>query len=105
MKKILLVALLFPLVLFEVYLCTAFLPVQWQHAIDGKISRVLPESHDWTPVTHPNLDQEIDQVQREHIWLRIALYAVTVLLLGTNTWVIHRVWRLLRSGRTTREAV
>jgi hypothetical protein len=105
MKKILLIALLFPLLLFEVYLCTAFLPVQWQHAIDRKMLRVLPESHDWTPVTHPNLDQEIDQVLREHIWLRIALYAVTVLLLGTNTWIIHRVWRLLGSRRTTPEAV
>jgi hypothetical protein len=105
MKKVLLITLLIPLVLLEVYLCTTFLPLQWQHAIDSKMPRVLPESHDWTPITYPNLDQEIEQVLREHIWLRIALYVVTVVLLSANTWVIVRVWRLLQSRRTGQETV
>src|SRR6267378_2195498 len=105
MKKLFLIILLIPLVLFEVYLCTAFLPVQWQRAIDRNVHRVLPESHDRTPITHPNLDREIEEVLLEHIWLRIALYVVTVILLGGNTWVILRVWRLLQSGRTAKETV
>jgi hypothetical protein len=100
MKKIALIALLIPLVLFEAYLCTAFLPLDWQHTIDVKIRRVLPESHDWTPITHPNLDQEIEQVLHENVWLKIALYFVTISLLAGNAFTIRGVWRLLRGGRT-----
>ncbi len=99
MKKIALVALLIPLVLFEGYLCTAFLPLDWQHTIDMKIRRVLPESHDWTPITHPNLDQELDQVLHEHVWLKITLYFVTISLLVGNAFVIRWVWRHLRGAR------
>lgn len=47
-KKAALLALLIPLTLFEVYLCTAFLPERWQRTIDetvwgsnGKDARVL----------------------------------------------------------------
>jgi hypothetical protein len=105
MKKALLIALLIPLILFEVYLCTAILPTQWQHAIDRKIPRILPEPHDWTSITHPNLDQEVEQVLREHIWLRMALYFVTGMLLVANAGVIRWVWRALRGGRTARGTV
>jgi hypothetical protein len=105
MKKIALIVLLIPLVLFEAYLCTAFLPIDWQHTIYKKIPRVLPESHDWTPITHPNLDQEIEQVLREHVWLRIGLYAVTIVLLVGNAFVIRWVWRFLRDRRTVARSV
>ncbi len=93
MKKATVIVLLIPLVLFEIYLCTAFLPLNSQHAIEKKTPRILPETHDWTPITHPNLDQEIEQVLREHFWLKVALYAITVILLAANTWVIYRLRR------------
>ncbi len=51
--------LLIPLVLFEMYLCTAFLPMRWQRAINDSLPDILPKSHDWTPITHPLLSEEI----------------------------------------------
>jgi hypothetical protein len=93
MKKTAVVVLLIPLILVEFFLCGALLPQKWQRAIDSKIPRILPESHDWTPITHPNLDQEIEQMLREHTGLRIAIYALIVTLLAVNTWVIRRLLR------------
>jgi hypothetical protein len=51
MKKIVLVVLLIPLVLFEIYLCSAFLPLHWQHAIKDRVANIFPKSHDATPIT------------------------------------------------------
>ena len=97
MKKTAVVILLIPLILAEFFLCTALLPQKWQRAIDSKIPSILPESHDWTPITHPNLDQEIERVLQERIGLRIAIYGLIVALLAGNTWAIHRLWRFARS--------
>jgi len=96
MRKALLLFLLLILILLEIYLCTVFLPAQWQHAIKMRMPRILPESLDWTPITHPLLDQEIEQVLHEHIWLRITLYAVLAMLLAANTRLIWWAWRFLR---------
>jgi hypothetical protein len=103
MKRILLMLLLIPLVLIEVYLCTVFLPVDWQRTLDNQIARILPESHDSTPITHPNINQEIEQVLSKHIWLKIALDVVAIVLLVANTLAIRMVWRLLRGGRIAAE--
>jgi hypothetical protein len=102
MKKASLVTLLVLLTLSELYLCTAFLPLGWQHAIDTRIPRILPELHDWTPRTHPNLDQEIEQVLREHTWLRITVYGFFAIVLAANTWLIRWSWRLLQAQRRSR---
>jgi hypothetical protein len=59
--------LLIPLVLFEMYLCTAFLPIRWQRAINASLPEILPQSHDWTPITHPLLSEEIESLLREHV--------------------------------------
>jgi hypothetical protein len=96
MKKAALFALLILLALFEVSLCGAFLPLQWQRAFDDGIRVILPKSHDWTPITHPLLSQEIEQVLREHTGLRIVFYVITVALLVGNAWLIRSVWRFLR---------
>jgi hypothetical protein len=95
-KKIALLALLIPLTLFEFYVCTAFLPDQWQRTINDHIPDIFPQSNDWTPITHPLLSQEIEQVLHEHIGLRIALYTITVALLIGNGLLIRWVWRLAR---------
>ena len=98
MKKTVLVVLLIPLLLLEMYLCTVFLPLHWQHEINGAIVRLLPERHDQTPITHPMLDQEIEQALREQVWLRVSLYLVDALLLAANAWTIYRLMHLARHG-------
>lgn len=97
MKKIVLIALFVPLVLFEVYLCTAFLPLYWQHAMNDRVANILPKSTDTTSTTHPLLNLEIEQVLRENVGLRIAAYAITIALLAANTWFIFFIWRLFRA--------
>ena len=104
MKKIALLVLVIPLTLFEVYLCTTFLPDSWQRAIDDHIPDILPKSNDWTSVTHPLLSQEIEQVLREHIGIRILLYAIMVGLLIGNAWLIRFLWRLRGITQTTSES-
>jgi len=89
--------LLVPLVLCEMYLFTAFLPMQWQRTINDSLPDVLPKSYDLTPNTHPRLSEEIESVLREHVGLRITLFAVTMALLLGNAWLIRRVWRFFRT--------
>ena len=89
-------ALLVPLVLCEVYMLTAFLPMQWQRNINDSLPHILPKD-DFTPVTHPRLSEEVETVLREHVGLRITLFAVTVALLLGNALLIRRVWRFLRT--------
>jgi hypothetical protein len=104
MKKIVLIVLLIPLVLLEIYLCTAFLPMHWQHAINDRLANILPTSRGTTPITHPLLDQEINQVLHEHIRLRIVLYAITMTVLAANTMLIWHVWRILRATQRQSES-
>jgi|SRR5580704_2859756 hypothetical protein len=105
MKKPIFVASLIPLILLEIYLSTIFLPVRWQQEINRAIVHLVPETHDWTPVTHPMIGQEIEQVLREHVWLKLSLYLITLLLLAVNGWTIYRLLRLLRSGRFAQRTV
>jgi hypothetical protein len=101
LKKTALLVLMIPLTVFEVYLCTAFLPDSWQRAIDDHIPNILPKSNDWTPITHPLLSQEIEQVLREHTGIRILLYSITVGLLIGNAWLIRLLWRLRGNAQDT----
>lgn len=86
------------------YLCTAFLPVRWQHAINDQMLDIYPKSNDWTPITHPLLSQEIEQELRQHIGLRIALYAMTLGLLIGNTWLIRLLWRIQGGAQNASES-
>jgi len=97
MKKVCLSLLLIPLCAFEIYLCTTFLPLRWQQELNAVVIRFLPNSHDWTPVTHPMLEQEIEGVLSEHLWTKVCLYGITLLLLAINAWAIHRVIKLVCS--------
>jgi hypothetical protein len=96
-EKALFIPLLAMLFLFEMYMLTAFLPKNWEHAISEQL--VLPfdrESYQQSRVTHPNLEGEIDQVLRENPRLRITGYVIFVALLSGNTFLIVRVWRALK---------
>ena len=94
MKRNALLVLVILLAVFEVYLCTAFLPNSWQRAIDNHIPNIFGKSNDWTPITHPLISQEIEQVLHEHIGIRILLYSITASLLIGNAWLIRLLWRL-----------
>jgi hypothetical protein len=102
-KKTFVIALLILLILFETYLCKAFLALRWQHAINDVLVRLLPESQ--TPVTHPMLSQEIEQVWSENVWLKVGVWAITLLLLAVNAWAIRRLLRLLRCERAAPRSV
>jgi hypothetical protein len=93
MKKILVLVLLVPLALAEIYFCTAFLPFEWQRAINNKLPQILPNPPDQTLITHPNLDLEVEQVMREHIWVRLGLYCLTIVLMLANALLMRRLWR------------
>jgi hypothetical protein len=77
----------------ETYLCSAFLPVRWQVAIQ---SHLLPQSHDYADVTHPALSEEVDRVLQKHIGVQIALYAFIGLLVAANTYALVRTVKALR---------
>lgn len=96
MKKTSLRILVLVLIVAEIYLSSAFLPDAWQTAIRGALSHMSPKTFDYSVVTHPALDYEIDQVLRKNVGLRVALYAVVLLLLAGNMFAITKVWRCLR---------
>jgi len=97
MKRVATWVLLIALVLCELYFLTALLPMGWQRAIDLRIPHDSRQTHEWTSATHPLLSQEIEQVLREHFWLRFFLDAIALTLLIINTQLIVRLWRLLRT--------
>jgi hypothetical protein len=100
MKKVSLTILLISLVLVELVICTAFLPVEWQHSINERIANVFSNpAHDWSRVTHPRMDLEMDEVFRQHLWLRIASYVFVALMVAANTALIRLVWQRLRGPK------
>jgi hypothetical protein len=58
--------LLVPLVMCEMYLFTAFLPMQWQRTINDRLPDILAKSRDLTPITHPRLSEEVTGVIDRH---------------------------------------
>ena len=103
MKKLSLFVLMFLLELIELYLCTAFLPVGWQHALNNRIPDIWPKAYDMTSITHPLLSQEMEQVFRENFGLRMALYVITIALLAANAWFIYFILRLFRGTQRSSE--
>jgi hypothetical protein len=96
MKKVVLMVALIALTLVEIYLCTAFLPAKWQHAIGNTVARILPKQYDQLAITHPALDEEIDQFLRNNPGVRFGLYTLFASLLGGNTFLLVWVWSLVR---------
>jgi len=56
----------------------------------------LPQTYDHSVVTHPAIDQEIEQAMKEHIGLRLTVWAAFIGTLLANTFLIRWVWQLLR---------
>jgi hypothetical protein len=103
MKRIAVTVLLLAMIGVEIYLCSAFLPAAWQSAIVRGLSQVLPKTFDYSVVTHPALDYEVEDVLQKNEGLRVALYTVIALLLVVNTFFIIKVWRFLRVAHPSSE--
>lgn len=91
MKKAALTLLFCCLLFTEVWLCSGFLPISWQ----TKIQQVLPMSNNYSLITHPNLDGEIDQALRHHPGLRMTFYGILIVMIVVNALLLGAVWRLL----------
>jgi hypothetical protein len=100
-----LLTLLLLLTIAEIYFFTAFLPATWQHAINYRMTDILSSPNDWSQITHPALNHEIDQVLHDNVGLRIALYALTIGLLVGNVLLIRAVWRRLRGAAGPAQAI
>jgi len=105
MKRISLSVLLLALTVVEIYLCSTLLPAAWQTPLVQALSHISPKTFDYSVVTHPALGYEIDNMLRKNLALRVALYAVILLLLIGNTFLVTRVGRflLLRSRQANRD--
>ena len=108
MKKTALTMVLLALVILEIYLCAAFLPSSWQVSIVQFFSHLWPKTFDYSVVTHPALDYEIENMFRNHTELRVALYAVILSVMVGNGFVMARIWKLLvaplrNSGARTKQ--
>jgi len=95
MKPAIRLVLLVVLAILELYLLTGFFPAGWQAAINDTLRRMLLHSYDFSAVTHPAIHQEIEQAMREHLGLRLAVWAVIGTILMVNLFLIRRVYRCL----------
>ena len=86
MKRVLLRLLLVVLVLAELWLLTGFLPQRWQERLYTPLYRVWPsQSYDYSRVTHPNLDYELQPFKPAGLGLLAVLAA-------TNGMAIAALW-------------
>ena len=86
MKRIVRRVLLVVLVLLELWLLTGFLPERWQEKMYSRMHNIWPShSYDYSRVTHPNLDYELQPLKP----YGLTLVAVLVIL---NSGVIYSVW-------------
>jgi hypothetical protein len=86
MKRTLRRVLLTALVLAELWLLTGFLPQRWQEKMYTRIDDIWPsQSYDYSRVTHPNLDYELQP-------LKTFDGALLVLLVVVNGGVILALW-------------
>ena len=95
MKKIGLTILLVVLLLVEGFLLSTFLPMRWQLAMQ----RLLPEAHDQTDITHPELAHEVEDVFHNYPGIAITYYCFLIALLAANAGLIFVIWKALRRMR------
>ena len=79
----------------ELCLISAFLPPAWLLRIESWFP-TNPHQSDWSKITHPAMDQEIERVFRNLPWLKPGLITITIMLLLGNSWLILRLWRRLQ---------
>jgi len=86
MKRILRRVLLAALVLAEIWLLTGFLPQRWQEKMYTRMDDIWPsQSYDYSRVTHPNLEYELQP-------LKPFGAAVLLVLVLVNGGIIFALW-------------
>jgi hypothetical protein len=99
MKRLLSLLLLIVLIAIEVSLVADLLPRSWMpKTVVDYSSKDDPK--DWSLITHPAMDDEIDQVIKEHPGLKLSFTLLEVLLIAGNAWLIYRLRKNLRSSGT-----
>lgn len=97
MKRVALKLAIVVLLMTELYMCTRFLPNRWQVAIDQQLSQLLPKRKpDQWDITHPALNEEIQQVLEQRPWLRLIVFAFIAAILALNTMLLVWAWKTLR---------
>ena len=102
MKRLLSLLLLIALIAVEVSLVADLLPRSWmpRTVVDYSSKDSLK---DWSLITHPAMDHEIDQVIKGHPWLKPSFTLLEVLLIAGNAGLIYRLCtNLLSSGTRPR---
>jgi hypothetical protein len=92
MKRAALSFTLVVLVVFELYLAMAYLPVRYQGAVDRVIYHTLFRQRAKPLTTHPALDEEIERTVQQNPLLAIAVYALITTLVVFNGFLILRMW-------------
>lgn len=93
MKHLVLVLLLLTLILLELWFLESFLPYDWRHPISDSFHRLFPP----TPYPPHNVALEFEMFLRDHLFWRIASYAITALFAIANAFLISKVWKTLRT--------
>ena len=96
-KRIFLSVALGIVILFEAYLSTAFLPDNWQRAVNRRLTYLFSRQfYDQSLITHPAMEPEIDQVLMEHPAFKTALYLTFGTLLTGNTLLMAQLLLALK---------
>ena len=97
MKRLVLKFSIAVLLFSELYLCSNFFPGKWQASIQNTVSQVLPRKNHKPDITHPAIDQEIQQALRDNPPLRMAAYGFLLLLIVLNTFLLIACWKTLQN--------
>ena len=104
MRKAVLLIVFIASMTFELFLCSAFLPIRYQVALQNRLSQLLPQQYDHSKITHPDLEGEIEHVLQENTAVRLALYTFITTLLAANSLLVFKTWKAVKSGSASRVA-
>jgi hypothetical protein len=83
---------------FQLCLLLVFLAPQWLLRLESWLLS-NPGQTDWSKITHPGLDQEIEQVFINTPWVKPGLITLTLAVLVVNSRVLYRLWKALQELR------
>ncbi len=97
MKRAALGLTLVALVVVELYLARAYLPLRYQITMGSVVNRALLRQEAKPLTTHPALDEEIERTVQQNLLLAIAIYALITTSVVFNGFLILKIWTALVS--------
>src|ERR1700758_5366069 len=91
--KHLFTALLTGMILLEMWLVLGLLPYRWSHSLERR-TQTPQGAPDYSQITHPDIDGEIELMMREHPLTRLTVDTVLVGFIVVNTFGISRIWKI-----------